>query len=689
MDEGRKRKALDGMNPWTGRPYSSRYYEMLENRRALPVWRHKGEFLRLLGLHKVVIVVGDSGGGNTTQVPQIVLQAWNGRVACTQPWRVAAMTAAQRVADEMDVTLGEQVGYTVPLEECGNHNTVIMYMKDSMLLREAAEDPLFQKYKMVIVDEAHERTLATDILSVILKNAISKRKDLRLVVMSATDNTQENNFSIHFNNAPILMVPGRQLHPFECIYLPEPMFNYVEVAIITVVQIHTTRPAGDIIVFLPREPQVESVCSELSRELQGRDDVGPFCIVPLHDNLPLEKQSKVFEPAPVVWRVGCRPRKIVVSTKLAETSVTIHGIVYVIDAGLSNCRIHNPDTGVEALFVSDISQQSAVRRALIAGRTQAGMCFRLYTEDIFQEELPLETYPESLTLNLSSIALGMKNLGIPDLMSFKYMDSASPARVSVARALRDLYHLRAVNPEYNLEPLGEVMNSFPLDPQMSAMIIASPDYHCSNEIVSLSAMLLDRDSEWCKMNFIDAQVRNYAYNLRQKLVGIMRGLNIPLLSPASDSPWFPNNVKLAMLSGYFMQVAHRERFGYSVMLKDDNQVLDLDRTTFLNRRPEWVIYDEIHSNIARTVTDVQTEMLLMIARDYYDLRNIPRCAMKTAIERAHVFGLSRSGYQGLAEMTQVELQNFLEGEGMQWQTRISIPQAPAADEQGEGPPSPQ
>ena len=304
--------------------------------------------------------------------------------------------------------------------------------------------------------------------------------------MSAT--LEAEKFQSYFSGAPLMKVPGR-LHPVEIFYTQEPEKDYLEAAIRTVVQIHICEAPGDILLFLTGEEEIEDACRKISREIQNLgDQVGPIKAVPLYSTLPPAMQQKIFEPAPDPVKEGGPPgRKIVVSTNIAETSLTIDGIVYVIDPGFAKQKVYNPRIRVESLLVSPISKASAHQRAGRAGRTQPGKCFRLYTEKSFHNDLQPQTYPEILRSNLSNVVLTLKKLGIDDLVHFDFMDP--PAPETLMRALELLNYLGALDDDGNLTKLGELMSEFPLDPQMSKMLVISPDFKCSNEILSITAML--------------------------------------------------------------------------------------------------------------------------------------------------------------------------------------------------------
>ncbi|KAM7497177.1 hypothetical protein LguiA_021591 [Lonicera macranthoides] len=673
------------MNRWNGRPYSQRYYEILEVRKNLPVWHQKEEFLKVLKQNQTLILVGETGSGKTTQIPQFVLEAIEVEsadkrkkfmVGCTQPRRVAAMSVSRRVAEEMDVTIGEEVGYSIRFEDCSSSRTVLKYLTDGMLLREAMTDPLLERYKVIILDEAHERTLATDVLFGLLKEVLKNRPDLKLVVMSAT--LEAEKFQGYFYGAPLMKVPGR-LHPVEIFYTQDPERDYLEAAIRTVVQIHLYEPPGDVLVFLTGEEEIEDACRKITKEVGNMGDtVGPVKVVPLYSTLPPAMQQKIFDPAPPpITEGGPAGRKIVVSTNIAETSLTIDGIVYVIDPGFAKQKVYNPRVRVESLLVSPISKASAHQRSGRAGRTQPGKCFRLYTERSFHNDLQPQTYPEILRSNLANTVLTLKKLGIDDLVHFDFMDP--PAPETLMRALEVLNYLGALDDEGNLTKLGEIMSEFPLDPQMAKMLVVSAEFNCSNEILSISAMLSvpncfvrpreaqkaadeakarfghidgdhltllnvyhaykqnNEDQSWCYENFVNQRALKSADSVRQQLARIMARFNIKLCSTDFNSREYYLNIRKAMLAGYFMQVAHLERTGHYLTVKD-NQVVHLHPSNCLDHKPEWVIYNEYvltSRNFIRTVTDVRGEWLIDIAPHYYDLANFPNCEAKRALEKLY------------------------------------------------------
>lgn len=580
-------------------------------------------------------------------------------VACTQPRRVAAMSVAQRVAAEMDVKLGEEVGYSIRFEDMTGPKTIMKYMTDGMLLREAMNDHNLSRYSTIMLDEAHERTMATDILMGLLKEVVVRRPDLKIIIMSATLDAQK--FQRYFMDAPLLAVPGRT-HPVEIFYTPEPEQDYVEAAVRTVLQIHATEPEGDILLFLTGEEEIEDAARKIALEgdeMVREADAGPIKVYPLYGSLPPHMQQRIFDPAPSPRRPGGRPgRKVIVSTNIAETSLTIDGIVYVVDPGFSKQKIYNPRIRVESLLVSPISKASAQQRAGRAGRTRPGKCFRLYTEGAFKKELIESTYPEILRSNLSSTVLELKKLGVDDLVHFDLMDP--PAPETLMRALEELNYLACLDDDGNLTPLGRLASEFPLDPALAVMLISSPEFYCSNEILSITALLSvpqvfvrpaaqrkrademknlfahpDGDhltmlnvyhayrsddaqmnaKQWCHDHFLSLRSLQSADNVRSQLLRIMEREDLEMISTPFDDKKYYENIRRALCAGFFMQVAKKDTGGKSQYLTiKDNQNVLLHPSTVLAHEAEWVLYNEFvltTKNYIRTVTAVKPEWLLV------------------------------------------------------------------------------
>ncbi|KAI0791339.1 P-loop containing nucleoside triphosphate hydrolase protein [Abortiporus biennis] len=683
-------EVMDGdINPFTKQPFTAQYKKILQTRRKLPVYAQMEEFYKMFNENQILVMVGETGSGKTTQIPQFVcytdLPHTKGKlVACTQPRRVAAMSVAKRVADEMDVSLGKQVGYSIRFEDMTEPGTTFLkYMTDGMLLREAMNDPDLTRYSTIILDEAHERTLATDILMGLLKNLARRRTDLKIIIMSATLDALK--FQKYFalrqgETAPLFKVPGRT-HPVEVFYTQEPEPDYVEAAIRTVLMIHRAEDPGDILLFLTGEEEIEDACRKIKAEAddlvnQDPDSVGPIMCIPLYSSLPPSQQQRIFDPPPSARTADGPPgRKVVVSTNIAETSLTIDGIVYVVDPGFSKQKVYNPRIRVESLLVSPISKASAQQRAGRAGRTRPGKCFRLYTEKDFMTELEEQTHPEILRSNLANTVLELVKLGIKDLVKFDYVDA--PAPETLMRALELLNYLAALDDEGNMTPLGAIMAEFPLDPQMAKMLIVSPEFNCSTEILTIVSMLsvpnvwirppnmrreadaakklLEvpegdhltllnvynhyvqnmHDKSWAWNNFLSQRALLQADNVRAQLQRNMEKFDIDLISTQDERKLYVN-IRQALVCGFFMQVAHKEGEKNAYLTVKDNQVVSLHPSCGLDTTPEWVLFNEFvltSRAYIRTVTVVKPEWLLEFAPQYYDLSSFAKGETKRALEQ--------------------------------------------------------
>ncbi|KAL0941156.1 pre-mRNA splicing factor ATP-dependent RNA helicase prp43 [Colletotrichum truncatum] len=675
-------------NAFTGRPHSQKYFQILQSRRDLPVHKQRQEFLDKYHSTQILVFVGETGSGKTTQIPQYVVydelpQLNRKMVACTQPRRVAAMSVAQRVADEMDVNLGEEVGYSIRFEDMTGPKTMLKYMTDGMLLREAIHDHEMSRYSCIILDEAHERTLATDILMALLKQIAARRPDLKIIVMSATLDAQK--FQRYFNDAPLLAVPGRT-HPVEIFYTPEPERDYVEAAIRTVLQIHASEGEGDVLVFLTGEEEIEDACRKINLEADEmirEIDAGPLAVYPLYGTLPPHQQQRIFDKAPEPYKKGGRPgRKVIVATNIAETSLTIDGIVYVVDPGFSKQKIYNPRIRVESLLVSPISKASAQQRAGRAGRTKPGKCFRLYTEQAFKKELIEQTHPEILRSNLANTVLELKKLGVEDLVHFDLMDP--PAPETMMRALEELNYLACLDDDGELTTLGSLASEFPLDPALAVMLISSPEFYCSNEILSITSLLSvpqiwvrpaasrkrademkahfshpegdhltllnayhafkgqanvpgSDAKKWCHEHFLSFRHLSSADNVRSQLKRIMEKHDLELVSTPFEDKNYYTNIRRALLSGFFMQVAMKESSGKVYRTIKDDQAVMMHPSTVLKTDYEWVLYNEFvltSKQYIRTCTGIRPEWLLEIAPVYYDLDTFEKGEVKTALLRA-------------------------------------------------------
>lgn len=639
----------------------SEYEKIQRVRKTLPVYPYREEFLQAVRDNKVLIVVGETGSGKTTQIPQYLAEAgWSklGKIGCTQPRRVAAMSVAARVSQEMGVKLGQEVGYSIRFEDCTSESTMIKYMTDGMLLREFLTEPDLSSYSVMMIDEAHERTLHTDVLFGLVKDISRFRDDdFRLVISSATLDAEK--FSTFFDDASIFMIPGR-MYPVDILYTKAPEADYLDAVVVTVLQIHITQPVpGDILVFLTGQEEIETATEILTLRTKGLGSrIRELSICPIYSTLPSDLQAKIFEPT----QEGSR--KVILGTNIAETSLTINGICFVIDTGFCKQKSYNPRTGMESLIVTPISKAAANQRAGRAGRTQPGKCFRLYTSWSYMNELEDNTVPEIQRTNMGNVVLMLKSLGINDLLHFDFMDA--PPAETLIRALEQLYALGALNDRGELTKLGRRMAEFPLDPMMSKCIISSEKFGCSNEVLTIVAMLsigssvfyrpkdkavhadnarmnfarggggdhmclmrcynewvaTNYSTQWCYENYVQVRSMNKARDVREQIEGLMERVEIEQLS-SNDT----DSICKAMTSGYFYNIAKLSKSGDFKTVKHQHTVFIHPSSVLAKEEdpPRWLLYHELaftSKEYMRTVTPIKGEWLIEIAPHYYQATDI-------------------------------------------------------------------
>ncbi|XP_015336147.1 probable ATP-dependent RNA helicase DHX35 isoform X3 [Marmota marmota marmota] len=645
-------------------PYAALSIE--QQRQKLPVFKLRNHILYLIENYQTVVIVGETGCGKSTQIPQYLAEAgWTaeGRVVgITQPRRVAAVTVAGRVAEERGAVLGHEVGYCIRFDDCTDPMaTRIKFLTDGMLVREMMVDPLLTKYSVIMLDEAHERTLYTDIAIGLLKKIQKKRGDLRLIVASATLDAEK--FRDFFNQnetsdptrdtCVILTVEGRTF-PVDIFYLQSPVPDYIKSTVETVVKIHQTEGDGDILAFLTGQEEVETVVSMLIEQARALARTGMkkhLRVLPMYAGLPSFEQMKVFE------RVSRSVRKVIVATNVAETSITIGGIVYVIDCGFVKLRAYNPRTAIECLVVVPVSQASANQRAGRGGRNRSGKCYRLYTEEAF-DKLPQSTVPEMQRSNLAPVILQLKALGIDNVLRFHFM-SPPPAQ-SMVQALELLYALGGLDKDCRLtEPLGLRIAEFPLNPMFAKMLLESGNFGCSQEILSIAAMMQiqnvfvipsnqksqamrvhrkfaveegdhltmlnvyeafikhNKNSQWCQEHFLNYKGLVRAATVREQLKKLLVKFQVPKKSSEGD----PDPVLRCIVSGFFANAARFHSTGAYRTIRDDHELhIHPASVLYAEKPPRWVIYNEVIQTskyYMRDVTAIESAWLLELAPHFY------------------------------------------------------------------------
>ncbi|ORX87728.1 P-loop containing nucleoside triphosphate hydrolase protein [Basidiobolus meristosporus CBS 931.73] len=535
-----------------------------------------------------------------------------------------------------------------------------------MLIRELLSDTMLSRYSCVILDEAHERTLRTDILFGMVKELQKKRLELskenekngsnvtplKIIIMSATLDAER--FSEYFNNAKILYISGRQ-HSVRIFNTVEPQSDYLDSALLTIFQIHMEQQPGDILVFLTGQEEIESMEKLINEHgSQLPNDGMKILPCPIFAALPPAQQAKVFSPAPP------NTRKVILATNIAETSITISGIRYVIDTGLVKVRGYNSKIGIESLLISPISKSSSRQRTGRAGREAPGICYRLYTEATF-DSLDENTEPEIKRCNLASAVLLLKASGVHDILGFDYMDR--PSRTSLIRALEQLYALGALSDSGELTELGKKMAEFPLDPMYSKVLFESQKAKCTQEIIAIISLLsvdgvffsphdkraeaaeakkkfisrdgdhitllnvltaylsVNGDRDWCRENFINVRAMKHVMDVRKQLTQLCTRLNI---SPTTSCGQDYDVVLKCFLAGFFQNTALLQPDGGYKTVVGGMTVYIHPASVMFGKKVEAIVYNELvftTKHYLRGISGIQANWLPQAAPKYFN--NVP------------------------------------------------------------------
>lgn len=629
-----------------------------QQRRSLPAFAVKNDLMRAISENQVTIVIGETGSGKTTQLTQFLYDEGYGAnlsqskvkrmIACTQPRRVAAMSVAKRVSEEMNCKLGEEVGYSIRFEDkTSSDKTIIKYMTEGILLREFLVDQNLDNYSCIIMDEAHERSLVTDVLLGLFRVLLKRRKDLKLIVTSATMNADR--FTNFFGGAPQFVIPGRTF-PVDVMFSKISCTDYVEAAVKQVLTIHLQNSGqlrkndGDILVFMTGQEDIEITCELIQEKLDLLDDPPPLDILPIYSTLPADLQKKIFSKKSDIRR------KVVVATNIAETSLTVDGIKYVVDPGLVKMKVFNPKLGMETLQVVPVSLANAQQRSGRAGRTGPGVAFRLYTERATKpEQMYMQPIPEIQRTNLSNVMLLLKTLKVEDITLFPFLDP--PPKELLSSSLYELWSLGALDNLGDLTKLGHDLSRFPLEPTLSKLIIlaCNSKFHCSEEIIIIVSMLsipsvfyrpkeraqeadaarekfLITESDhltllnvytqweqqlkkpnmnyhklsiWCNRNFVQNKSLLRARDVKNQIHLIMKQSHLPILKSKSD-----DDIRKCLCAALFHQLAKLIKSNISgtsqaeyVNLRHNYMKMYLHPTSGLNggtdMAPPYVIYHEL------------------------------------------------------------------------------------------------
>ncbi len=695
----------------------------------LPISERRQEIIEALKGHQVIVVAGETGSGKTTQLPKICLEMGRGvrgMIGHTQPRRLAARTVAQRIADELGSPLGETVGYTVRFNEQAGDRTLVKLMTDGILLAEIQRDRRLMRYDTLIIDEAHERSLNVDFLLGYLHELLPRRPDLKVIVTSAT--IEPRRFADHFGHAPVVEVSGR-MYPVEIRYRPlevpvsscaqddpdDPDDEVIRTetrdeieAIVDAIHELESESPGDVLVFLSGEREIRDTAEALSGLKQTE-------VLPLYARLPTAEQQKVFAP-----HTG---RRVVLATNVAETSLTVPGIRYVVDPGSARISRYSRRLKVQRLPIEPISQASAQQRAGRCGRVAPGVCIRLYSEQDY-ETRPRFTDPEILRTNLAAVLLQMAALELGDVAKFPFLDP--PDGRSVRDGVQLLQELGAFDQQGKITDVGRQLARLPVDPRLARMIVAAEGESCVREVLVVAAALTipdprerpaereeaarqshsrfaDEHSDFVSYlnlwrylreqrsaltgNAFRRMCRNeFLHYLRirewQDLVGQLRGIARDLGIVESDEPADAARVHAALLAGLLAHVGMR-REGANEFLGARNSRFVLAPGSSLSKRPpRWVVVAELVETsrlFGRTAARIQPEVIERVAgdlvqRSYSEPHWDAQRGEVMAYERVTLYGLPivahrRVGYARVEPAVARDLfirHALVEGD---WQTR--------------------
>lgn len=624
----------------------------------LPILQFEEKIVETVDQNPVVVVIGETGSGKSTQLSQILHRhgyTKSGIIGVTQPRRVAAVSVARRVAQELGVRLGEEVGYAIRFEDRTSERTLIKYLTDGVLLRESLSNPDLNEYSVIILDEAHERSLNTDILLGLVKRLVNLRASkLKILITSATlDGEKVSKF---FSNCPTLNVPGK-LYPVEILHSKERPTSYLESALKTAIDIHVQEPEGDVLIFMTGQDDIEKLVSKLEDKVRSLDEGSCMdaVILPLHGSLPPEMQVRVFSPPPP----NCR--RFIVSTNIAETSLTVDGVVYVIDGGYVKQRQYNPSSGMYSLDVVQISKVQANQRAGRAGRTRPGKCYRLYPSTVYHDEFLDVTVPEIQRSSLTGSVLYLKSLDLSDINVLKFDFLDPPSSESLEDALKQLYLIDAIDENGSITSVGRTMAELPLEPSLSRMLMEANEYGCLSQALTVAAMLsaettllpgrskstekkrkhtplelpdgsgwgdhiqllqiykcwdeYDYDVNWVKDNGLQVRGMMFVKDVRKQLCQIMQkiakgSLDVPANHRWKESRQDFRKLRKALCVGYANQLAERmihhngyRTLGFKPQLVQVHpaSVLKTDEEGLL---PNYVVYHELIATSRPYMRDV-------------------------------------------------------------------------------------
>uniref|UniRef100_A0A6Q2YS19 Helicase ATP-binding domain-containing protein n=1 Tax=Esox lucius TaxID=8010 RepID=A0A6Q2YS19_ESOLU len=667
------------LNQFDGLPFSSRYYKLLQERKSLLVWKARGEFADALANNQLVIVSGTTKTGKSTQIPQwcaefcLSARYRHGVAVCTQIHQRRAVELALMAADEMDVNIGHEVGYTLPLETCCSADTLLRYCTDDMLLREMMSDPMLEHYGAIVIDQAHERTVSTDVLLGLLKNILVRRPHLRVVVLTVSSMTER--LLAHF-----------AARPAEVVFSPSK--DYLYSALRLVLKIHQTREDGDVAVFLASAQEVVCAQAVLQRE-------GTRLGADLGDLLPLRLYpGQVWGPPPLVEEFRgtgtARCRRVFLSTRQGEDLFwAVNSVRFVIDAGVEKRCVYIPRIRANSEVLGPISRSQAEIRRQLIGST--GKCFCLYPAET---QLPTEISPQILESNLTSTVLFLKRMEIAGLGHCDFLTRPDPE--GLMQALEELDYLAALDDDGNLSEIGIILSELPLEAQMAKALLASCEFDCVTEVVTIAAMLsapscfleppVGRAQEalqchrkfqhpegdhftliniynafkqrgpyssvekWCQDYYLNLRALQTADTIRSELTDILKRIELPVSEGSFGTKSNTLNIKRALLAGFFMQIARDVDGSGNYFMLTHKHIAQVQPSSSYGARthqlglPEWLLFHEYtlsENNCIRTVSKISPELFIQMAPQYF-FYNLPPSESKDILQ--HILDGVLSGH---------------------------------------------
>ncbi|KAL1665799.1 P-loop containing nucleoside triphosphate hydrolase protein [Schizophyllum commune] len=664
------------INPFTKRRYTPRYKELLSSRSSLPANAQADEFLRSFNQRKVTLVTGAVGAGKTTQIPQLIVYAdlphKKGKaVACVQPRKIMAAIQAHRVAQELEVPVGEHVGYATVSENKTSRQTMLVYLTDEALVREMQSDRYLSRYSVIILDDVHERSLYSDFLICLLRDVIRRRSDVKLVLMSALDDVSL--FEDYFGVRGHVRLTGVE-YTVSTHYAREPSTELIDEALGLITDIHFTQEAGDILLYLTEDEEIQHICKLIHETVEP--GLPPLTAIPIHEHMrPQDIQARVYATLH-----GPPQRRVFVCNDLAKSALCIPSIAFVIDPGFSKRQIYDPGLRASTSRLIPTDKESGSLRKHAAGHIRPGKCFRLLSREDYHENSEDEILPEILTADLTSAVLLLISLGVKNVLTFSYLDPPPPGVLEGAIDL--LTHLKALDSAGRLTRLGETMAKLPVAPQLAKALMAAPKCCCYREMLKISAMLhvqsrqeifrrppdLEEEAEmahkllatsptsdhltllniydtyarikdrhgrsWADKMFLSQTALEEAVLVRDVLEKTMLRIDPSLAAPteAPTAAHLQRGIARSLVYGFFTQVAHREGDTYMTFQNDVPATLHVD--SGLEATPDWVVYDQLVLSpdpTLRTVTAIDPGWLFELAPEYYDLRYLPETQSKYAL----------------------------------------------------------